>query len=222
MRTDSTSYKSTTYKQFLSIDAGEYKEKIRFVGLHSKDLKELPLAEYMQVMDGYAEALFETGRYEEHSVIADHIIEESIVHNIVDLGGKDLYFETLFQKAASLYNLERTDDAIYILCELLKMQSGNESCRLFLINCFIKKRSATLLKVRHVALAVILSSAFIIACELLIIKPFLPSFADTIEIVRNGLFLAGAGGLIIGELSVRYQAVREMQSIETSHKQFDL
>ena len=209
MKTDST-YSHPTYKQFASIDSGEYREKIRFVNIHRKDLRSLPLMEYLMVMDGYAEALFEMGRFPDHIKVADHLIELSILHNVYELGEKDLYFESLFQKAASLYNLESYDDAIYILKQLLGMQSGNESCRLFLINCYVKKQAKVLHHIRATSLALLLSSALVIAFELFLVRPIWPHLTETAEFTRNALFLSGAAMLIIGEVGVRYKAVSKM------------
>ena len=194
----------------MSIDAGEYKQKIRFVSMHRQDLRALPLLEYVHVMDGYAEALFEMGNYERHLRIADHIIELSIVNNIIDIGDKDIYFETLFQKAASYYNLNKTDEAIHILVELLKMKPRNESCRLFLINCFVRQQSKVLNLIRRISIVAIMASAMIIAVELLLIRTVFPDMTQYFEPMRNTLFIAGASSLIVGELAVRYKAVSRM------------
>ena len=194
----------------MSIDAGEYKEKIRFVSMHRQDLKALPLLEYVRVMDGYAEALFEMGNYQRHIRIADHIIELAIGNNIMEVDGKDIYFEALFQKAASLYNLHRTEETVHILCELLKMQPRNESCRLFLINCFVRKHADLLNRIRRISVVAIMASAMIIAVELLLIRTLFPDLTQYIEPIRNSLFVAGASALIIGELTVRYKAVSNM------------
>jgi tetratricopeptide (TPR) repeat protein len=209
VKTDST-YSHPTSKHFASIDSGEYREKIRFVNIHRKDLKSLPLMEYLLVMDGYAEALFEMGRFPEHIKVADHLIELSILHNVYELGEKDLYFESLFQKAASLYNLERYDDSIYILKQLLGIKASNESCRLFLINCYVRKQAKLLNRIRSVSLVLLLSSAVVIAIELLLVRPIWPNITDPVEFTRNALFLSGAGMLIIGEVGVRYKAVSKM------------
>ncbi len=210
MKTDSTAYINATMREFLEIESGEYREKIRFVQLHRNDLNALPMREYVMIMDAYAEALFEMGRFNMHLQVADHLIEMAIMHNIKYVNGRDLYFETLFQKAASLYNLNRNDEAIHILKELLKMEPLNDSSRLFLINCFVREKAKMLHQVRKVSLVAVLASAVIIALELTIFRPFLESAVPTVEIIRNSLFLSGAGLLIAGELFVRYRAVSRM------------
>lgn len=212
MNTDSTAYSNIAFEAFLAIDASEYKEKVRFVDINKAELSSLPHEQYLQVMDAYAEALFEMGRYNEHIAIADHLIEQSILQNIQYVGRKDLYRDTLFHKAASLYNLEDVDGAIYILQELLKMESEDETTRLFLINCYVRKRVDTLRLTRKVSIIAILSSALIIMFELLLIRPIFPGWVETVEFTRNALFGSGTAVLVLGELYVRYRAVSEMYS----------
>lgn len=210
MKTESRAYSDATYKEFLTIEPGEYKEKVLFVDLNRDRLNTLSLMEYVRVMNAYAEALFELGKFGAHIEIADELIELAIIHNVRTLGGKDLYLETLFQKAASLYNLEKLDEAIYILRELLKISPDDESARLFLINCHIRERGNTLYMTRLVSIIAILLSACIIAVEILLVRPKYPEFSKDIELTRNLMFLSGTAILIFGELVVRYRAVVEM------------
>ena len=138
------------------------------------------------------------------------MIEMAIMHSIKYVNGRDLYFETLFQKAASLYNLGRNDESIHILKELLKMEPLNDSSRLFLINCFVREKANLLQKVRKVSLIAVLTSAAVIVLELTIFRPFIENAVPAVEMTRNVLFLTGAGMLIAGELLVRYRAVSKM------------
>jgi len=211
VKTESRPYSNATYKEFLAIEAGEYKQKVRFVDLNRDRLSALSLVEYVRVINGYAEALFELGKFAAHIAVADELIEISIVHNVLRVDQKDLYQETLFQKAASLYNLQKLDKAIYILQELLKINSDNESARLFLINCYVRKRDGTLQTTRLVSIFTILMSACIIAVELLLVRPRFPELTVAVEMTRNLMFISGTGILVMGEFIVRYLAVSEVQ-----------
>lgn len=210
MKAESTAYSDATYKEFLAIESGEYKEKVLFVDLNRDRLNALSLEGYVRVMNAYAEALFELGKFAAHVEVADELIEMSIVHNVRYVGAKNLYQETLFQKAASLYNLDKLDEAIYILRELLKINSDYESARLFLINCHIRQQESTVQTIRLVSIITILLSACVIAIEMLLVRPRFPEFTRDIELVRNLMFLSGIGILITGELVVRYRAVAKM------------
>lgn len=209
MSTKSNIYASSTFQAFCAIEQGDYREKIRFCAINRREINNLPLEEYVRVLSSYGEALFETGRYVKHLRVADELIELSITHNIVEVDDRDLYFDTLFQKAASYYNIRSTDKAIHILRELAGMQPENESVRLFLINCYIRTGSAKLTNLRKWSVIMILASAGIIAFELLIVRPFLPEATGAVEATRNSLFLGGAVVLLSGEAWVRYKAIRQ-------------
>jgi tetratricopeptide (TPR) repeat protein len=210
VKTESPAYTDATFKEFLAIESGEYKKKVRFVALNREKLNALSLLAYVRVMNEYAEALFELGRFRTHIEVADELIELSIIHNVTHVGEKDLYQETLFQKAASLYNLKKLDQAIYILRELLRINPDNESARLFLVNCHVRQRDSTLQRSRKLSIVVILISVCIITVELLLIRPQFPAMTARVELTRNVMFLAGTAILLFGEIAVRYRAVSEM------------
>ena len=210
MNTQPNIYGSSTLQAFCSIDKGAHREKIRFFNSNRADIHNLPLDEYVLVLDGYAVALFETGRYHKYLRVADELIRLSMEYNIVYLDEKDLYFDTLFQKAASYYNLRRTDKAILILRQLMAIQPDNESVRLFLINCYVRKGASRITTIRKWCVVAIMASAGIIAIELLLIRPFVEAAVTPVELTRNTLFLTSALTLLGAELWVRYRAVMSM------------
>jgi tetratricopeptide (TPR) repeat protein len=210
MKTDLTTHAETAYHGFMAIDTGEYREKISFVEKNRIALRELPVLEYAEVMDSYNDALFETGRYHQHLKFADHLIELSIEHNLGSVNGRDLYFETLFQKAASLYNLDRLPEAIYILQELIRINPKHETARLFLINCHVEKHKRKLQVIRTASMVLILCCALIIAVELLIAPALFPQSIPVLEVTRNTMFISGVSVLLVGELWIRYRAVSKV------------
>lgn len=203
---------SETYEAFLAIEQNAYKEKIDYIEENFFMLRELDADEYFDMMVLYAEALFETGEYSRQAKLADHILEMSIERNIVIHRGEDVYFETLFKKAASLHNLEKVDQAVHILKELLKINPDHESTKLFLINCIIRQKKSTIRPYRNISLILLLASALVIAFELLFVRSLWPGWTTVVEIVRNGLFICGVILLITGEVMVRYKAVEDVYS----------
>jgi tetratricopeptide (TPR) repeat protein len=218
MKTDLTAQAETAYHGFKAIDSGEYREKISFVDRNKGAIRELPVVEYAEVMDSYADALFEMGKYADHIPLADHLAELAIEYNLGIINGRDLYYETLFQKAASLYNLDRLHEAMHILQELVKIDPKHESTRLFLINCHVEKHKRKLHLIRTVSLALIACSALVIGFELLLIRSFLPEYLHTVELIRNTLFLSGAAILLAGELYIRYRAVSRVYDFSRNHE----
>jgi tetratricopeptide (TPR) repeat protein len=204
--------RSETYEAFLVIEETAYKDKIQYIEENFFMLRELDADEYFDMMVVYGEALFETGEYARQAKLADHLLEMSIERNIVIHRDQDIYFETLFKKAASLHNLDKIDQAVHILKELLKINPDHESTKLFLINCIIRQKKSTVRPYRDISLFLLLASAVVIAFELLIVKSIWPSWESVIQIIRNGLFITGVILLVAGEVMVRYKAVEDVYS----------
>jgi tetratricopeptide (TPR) repeat protein len=210
--------RSATYDAFLGIEAGAYKEKIQFIEENFFKLRELDAEEYFDMMVLYGEALFETGEYARQAKLADHILEMSIERNIIMHREEDVYFETLFKKAASLHNLEKIDQAVHILKELIKINPDHERSKLFLINCLIRQQKPSVKPYRHFSLVLLMSSAVVIAFELILVRRLWPSWTAVTELIRNGLFLSGVILLITGEVMVRYRAVEDVYSFSRNTK----
>ncbi len=204
--------RSETYEAFLAIEAAAYREKIQFIEENFFMLRELHGDEYFDMMVLYGEALFETGEYGRQAKLADHIIEMCMERNIIFHRGQDIYFETLFKKAASLHNLDQIDKAVHILKELIKMNPDHESTKLFLINCLIRQKKSIVRPYRNISLVLLMTSALVIAVELLLINTLWPKWSSIVEIIRNGLFISGVVLLIAGEMIVRYRAVEDVYS----------
>ena len=209
---------SETYEAFLAMEQNAYKEKIEFIEENFFMLRELDIDEYFDMMVLYAEALFETGEYSRQAKLADHILEMSIERNIVIHRDQDVYFETLFKKAASLHNLDKIDQAVHILKELLKINPDHESTKLFLINCIIRQKKSIVRPYRNISLIMLLASAIVIGFELIFVRSTWPTWTSIVEMIRNGLFICGVILLVAGEVLVRYSAVEDVYSFTKSTK----
>ncbi|MBL0009566.1 MAG: hypothetical protein IPP25_20980 [Saprospiraceae bacterium] len=192
--------------------------KIQFIEENFFMLRQLEAGEYFDMMVLYGEALFEAGEYARQAKLADHIVEMSIERNIMRHREQDVYYETLFKKAASLHNLDKIDQAVHILKELVKINPDHESTKLFLINCIIRQKKPLVRPYRNVSLALLLSSALLIAIELILVRRVWPSWTMIIEMIRNGLFISGVILLIAGEVMVRYRAVEDVYSFSRETK----
>ena len=123
-----------------------------------------------------------------------------------------------FKKAAALHNLDKIEQAIHILKELLKINPDHESTKLFLINCIIRQKKSSIRPYRNISLFLLLLSAVVICFELLVVRKFWPGWESVIEIVRNGLFICGVILLVAGEVMVRYKAVEDVYSFAKNTK----
>ena len=105
MRQSTSYYHSEVYQEFKEIADNEYRTIIQFFVEYEQEIKHLEFDEYFELLLAYADALFETAAYENHLEIADQAINITIEHNIKFYQGKDVFFEMLYKKAASYYNL---------------------------------------------------------------------------------------------------------------------
>ena len=113
------------------IDRSSFQTMVRFFEENSEEIRSLDFEEYFDILVAYVQALFDIGAYTKHVHMADVVIEASIINNLPVYKGINLYEKTLFQKSASLYNLQRYDESIHILSELLKINPTDPNYRAF-------------------------------------------------------------------------------------------
>ena len=199
-------YHTQLYRNFRAINPAEYRNIVYFYEKYEKNILALEFSEYFDLLTIYTNALFEIGEFQKHLLMADTVIETSIIENITEVRGEDIYQVTLFKKAASYYNLFDYEKAIYVLKELIKIEPNDPDIKHFLERCFLEQSRGTLKRVRAVAVVLFLLSALIIFVEVLFIRNFYPKSTHIIEISRNLVFIAGVLVLGIGEFRQRYKA----------------
>jgi len=193
----SSTYYSKIYKEFKSISETEHLSIVRFYESYESDIPHLNFTEYFELLVSYSNALFEIGAYQSHTQIVDTAIQISIINNIKFYNGQDIYTDLLFKKAASCYNLMRYDESEHILRELVKITPYNEVVHRFLKKCLLRKKPEYLKNARGLAILLLLSTALIIAIELLFVRTLMNDYVTLFEVVRTTTFLT-AILLIIG------------------------
>ncbi len=163
-------YYSKTYRTFLSLDEMAFQELIHFFEENEKEIRELDFEEYFEVLTAYVTALFEVGAYREHLLMVDVVIETSIINNIVEHKGEDLFRRMLFRKAASLYHTGQFQKAEHVLAELLRMDREDQGAILFLKKCLRTHYPQIRSNAHAVAVFLFLLTAFVIALEVLLIR----------------------------------------------------
>lgn len=204
-------YHSKTYRAFKDIDAGDYRTITRFFEEHEGTIGSLEFEEYFELRVCYAAALFEIGAYERHLQQVDYILETSITHNIQIFQGEDLFCRTLFQKAASNFNLLEYDKAEYILRELIKINPSYPNTDLFLQKTIYQNTPKLIRTTRAISIALFLLSAFVISIELLFVRSWYEAYTTNTEWFRNGLFLLGLFILIGGDAIIRLKIRKDVK-----------
>ncbi len=195
-----STYHSKIYRGFKDIEPNEYLSVVRYYETYEEEIKQLDFSEFFELLIAYTDALFEVGAYQNHALMVDAAIEISIINNIKFYNKKDIYYELLFKKAASCYNLMRYNEAEHILRELIKINPQNEISIRFLNKCLLQKKPNFIKNARAVSIFLFLIAALIISIELIFIRPLFEMHTATVELARNTTFFFGVSILIGCEL----------------------
>lgn len=209
-------YYSKLYRAFLSLEETAFQELIRFFEENEKEIRQLDFEEYFDLLVAYVTALFEVGAYREHLLMVDVVIETSIINNIVEYKDEDIFRRMLFRKAASLYHTHQYQKAEHILAELLRMDQEDQGAILFLKKCLRTHHPQIRSNARAAAVFLFLLTAFVIAIEVLLVRPFYEMHAKTVEMSRNSIFVIGLLCVVFGDLYHWYLSEREVRKFLTA------
>lgn len=179
---------------YAKIEKTNYKAKIQFYEERAVRINELLPREKLELDIDYTNALFELGKYVKCEDTLNVLIETVIRDNIFIIEGQDIYQELLFKKAACHFNIGESEQCKHILSELIKMKPQESNYQNFYKRCYRIEHKKTFRWMGGLVVALFLFSASIVPLELLIIKPFYNNYADSVELIRNGLVL---GALIL-------------------------
>jgi tetratricopeptide (TPR) repeat protein len=197
-------YHSQVFRNFKVIDALEYRKIVHFYERYEKSILQLEFEEYFEMVVAYTQALFEVESYRKHIMMADVVIETSISQNITHINKEEIFLSTLFQKAASYYQLQDFAKAEHTLKELIKLQPADPLSIRLLEKVFRDNRPTYIRYARAFAIFTFLIAALGVAIEVLIIRHFLPEWIMMTEWFRNGVFTLGVCALTIPELYHRW------------------
>lgn len=206
MRPQPTTYRSKIYRDFRSINPAEHSKVVRFYERNEREITALEFDEYVELLLAYTQSLFELALYSKHLQMADIVIELSIVENLREFNGEELYESTLFRKAASYFHLKQYSKTEYILKELIKINPNDKMNLYFLERCLVKQNHQNQQKMRAVAIVLLLLAAVFICIEMLIIRPLFVEWVNIFELTRNFLFGFGTFVLLLGFFGLRLVA----------------
>ncbi len=214
MATYRSTYYSPLYREFKSIDPRSYRELVRFYEKHEPEIRNLQSEEEsIDLLICYVNALFEIGAYRKHLLLVDHVVEAAVAHNIYEFEGKDLFRQSLFKKAASLFNTQQFKKAQIILRQLVRMDPYEPYAIRFLKKCIRRCRPRLLNAFRATSVFMLLLTALIIALEVLFVRPFYDMHTPLVEMSRNSLFIMACVILVGGFLYNRWLAEREVEEL---------
>ena len=204
-------YRSQIFRNFKAMNPAEFRKVVHFYERHEKDVLSLDFEEYFEMLVSYTNALFEIAEYRKHLLMADAVVETSIIENVSYINGEEIFRSTLFRKAASFYNLFDYKKAIYVLQELLKMEPTDASSRHFLERCLRADRPQLARHARAAAIALFLSAALTVFVDVVLTRHFLPEMSPFLGKIWLSMFSAGLFVLIGGKMLQRLRARRQVQ-----------
>lgn len=198
MNQHSSVYYSPIYRRFKSFDANAYRAVVHFYEKNEDEISRLDFEEYFDFLVTYTNALFHSGEYQKHLLMADVVIETSFEQNVLFFQEDDILQKTLLQKASSHYHLMDFKKSVYVLSELIKLNPSDKNTVKLLQKCFWFDYPSYIQPIRGFAIASFLLGALLIAVHLLVFKSFFPDFEENIILFRNIVLTSGFGALAIG------------------------
>ncbi|SRR6056297_59483 len=178
-----TTFKETGQQSFRSI--------VDFWDEHHGDLYQLPLDKYFDLLNTYARALFELGKYKRFLGKAEEILSLSFEFNLTHWENKDVVIHTLLKKSAAHFHLYELKDARKTLSQVLTLSPDHSAARHLLQRCVHRENRSRKQVWRAITILLMLGAALSVAVELIVIRPFFPDIVQLTEYVRIGLFVGG-------------------------------
>jgi len=197
---DSSTYASDLYLEFSTLTDRSTEGIISFYEGNLSRLSSVDFNEFFEIYYTYCNALFTEGMYTKFLNRVDWLIEKSIEGDFWGPEGEDLYEQAIFQKTAALYNLRRTEEAIKIAIQLVRINPENSTYRRLVQRCSLHRYDQLMSSIRMMGVMVILASSVLIAYEMFFLSDAPVEQVNYLQSVRNLVFALGLIILIVAEM----------------------
>ncbi|MFM2394218.1 MAG: hypothetical protein RLZZ546_2200 [Bacteroidota bacterium] len=164
--------KNFSSKYYTTYHGLSHHEKIRYYNDSIKSMANISFDEWIDMSIDHSLVLFELGKYEKFLYLVDELIETVVKENIYTYGGKDVFKELLFRKAAANYNLEDYRQAETLVLQLIKIDEENTLYKLLYAKIINKKLFHTKKILRFSGVIMILASIIMKILDIFIVEPF--------------------------------------------------
>ena len=171
-------------KEYLSIEANDYHEKLRFYDQNIELIAHLPSREQYFYTYEYVCALREVGHYETVLAEIDQIIEYTIVEG-VDVDGPKTFEKLLFLKAVAHHELFECQEAMEVAEQLVVLSGYNAFYGDLLCRIYFRRRKMDSFWLKTLSIILIIGST--IATGILWL---MPQFSDWDPITSQAYVLA--------------------------------
>ena len=209
----SSRHTSDIYNEFKDLTGAEPRELARFFERNQTQIQNLDTTEYFDLQVLYLIAIFELGSYRKLLSNVDEAIEISIMHNIKEHNGTDVFHKLLFMKGESYFQIMDFDKARYVFFELLKMDKRNDDYKQALEKTYRKIIPASVKNTKALSILFFILAAIVIAFEVLVVKHFFADYTQHAMITRNVLFVLGWLSMIGAELYHYFRVQYDVRNI---------
>jgi len=214
----SSRFISNIYDDFKDLSGAEPRELTRFYESNQTQIQNLETEEFFDLQVTYLTALFDLGSHQKLLDVIDEPIEASIIHNIKEHNGTDIFRKLLYMKADALFHTMRFAESKNIFLQLLRMNPTNSFYKEGLAKTMRKMVPQFVKNCRALSILFFILSAIVIAIEMLAVQHFFADYTSHVEMVRNVLFALGWATLIGAELIHFFQVKYQVKKIAASKK----
>jgi tetratricopeptide (TPR) repeat protein len=187
-----------------------FRDKVRFYEDNRSIVNQLNYDDRIDIDLDYVLCLFEIGKYHKYLSKVDRLIEVTIVDNIYEYNGVNIYNDLLFKKAACLFNTGQYIKSEKVLKAIVKLEPENRLARTLYGKCKRKQGRDWYEGTKAVAMVLLMSAISIAFMELLIVRPFYNDYVATFSGMKIFFFVSGILSLIGNELYLNYIIGKEI------------
>lgn len=185
----------SVYSAFKELNSSAFHSVIRLFEERFSDVSKLPAEEAIEVKYLYSNALFETGKYDQHIGICREVLEDIIAYNCQHLNGYDLYYECLTKLALSYHRVGNFVQSEHVYQEILKIYPYDKDSILKFRENRLTQVPTYLTNTKALCIFSIFLASFIIIVQVLVIKPFFPELTKTVFYTWVGITSFGVAAL---------------------------
>lgn len=186
---------------------------LHFYERNKAELALLPFADYYRLRSYYANALFAAQAYAQHIEEADWLIEQSIIADIRQVDGRDVYLHFLFSAMRALFYLGQYEASFKRAKALVGMRPHEPKYLLWLRRNLMLRRPSW---VRWGFAGAILSLASWLGVSLFslfLVDPFFPYLRELVFWLRQVSAIMGAASISFGIFGRYYYVERELRKL---------
>jgi|GEM_PF-5506049 len=186
---------------------------LHFYERNKVELALLPFSDYYRLRAYYANALLAAQSYEQHISEADWLIEQSIIEDIREVDGRDIYLHFLYTSMLAFFYLGQYETSFKRIKALVRMRPHEPKYLLWLRRNLMLRRPNW---VRWGFAGAILSLAswlILSFFSLFLVDPFFPYLREIIWVGRQLTAIVGAGAISFAIFGQYYYVERELRKL---------